>query len=125
VTIVPLSPIYTSCPGPCQLLTQHMKFLADKLGRALGPKVLFVSVTVDPEHDRPSRLFDYARAFDANRKGWYFLTGSPAQVDHLMSGFWSTRKRDSDGEIDHILGYFLVAPTTIKWLSTRTGFSRR
>jgi protein SCO1 len=102
--------IYTSCPGPCQLLTQHMKLIADKLGRALGPKVLFVSVTVDPEHDRPSRLFDYARAFDANRKGWYFLTGSPAQIDQLMSGFWLTRKRDSDGEIDHILGYFLVGP---------------
>jgi cytochrome oxidase Cu insertion factor (SCO1/SenC/PrrC family) len=102
--------IYTSCPGPCQLLTQHMKLIADKLGRALGPKVLFVSVTVDPEHDRPSRLFDYARAFDANRKGWYFLTGSPAQIDQLMSGFWLTRKRDTDGEIDHILGYFLVGP---------------
>ena len=25
--------IYTSCPGPCQLLTQHMKLIADKLGR--------------------------------------------------------------------------------------------
>ena len=73
--------IYTSCPGPCQLLTQHMKLIADKLGPALGPKVLFVSVTVDPEHDRPSRLLDYARAFDANLKGWYFLTGSPALLE--------------------------------------------
>jgi cytochrome oxidase Cu insertion factor (SCO1/SenC/PrrC family) len=44
--------IYTSCPGPCQLLTQHMKLIADQLGPALGPKVSFVSVTVDPEHDR-------------------------------------------------------------------------
>jgi protein SCO1 len=102
--------IYTSCPGPCQLLTQHMKLIADKLGRALGPKVSFASVTVDPEHDRPSRLFDYARALDANRKGWYFLTGSSAQIDQLMSGFFLTRKRESDGEIDHILGYFLVGP---------------
>ena len=28
--------IYTSCPGPCQLLTQHMKLIADQLGPALG-----------------------------------------------------------------------------------------
>jgi protein SCO1/2 len=102
--------IYTSCPGPCQLLTQHMKLIADKLGLALGPKVLFVSVTVDPEHDRPSRLLDYARVFNANLKGWYFLTGSPAQIDELMRGFRLERSRDGDGEFDHVLGYFLVGP---------------
>jgi SCO1/SenC len=79
-----------------------------KLGRALGSRVSFVPVTVDPEHDRPSRLLDYARAFNANVKGWYFLTGSTAQIDQLMKGFRLTRERESDGEFDHVLGYFLV-----------------
>jgi protein SCO1/2 len=102
--------IYTSCPGPCQLLTQHMKLIANQLGPALGSKISFVSVTVDPEHDRPNRLFDYARAFEANVKGWYFLTGSSAQIDQLMSSFRLERKREGDGEIGHVLGYFLVAP---------------
>jgi protein SCO1 len=100
--------IYTSCPGPCQLLTQHMKLIADKLGPALGPKVSLVSVTVDPEQDRPSRLLNYARAFNANVKGWYFLTGSPAQIDELMRPFRLERSRDTDGEIYHVPGYFLV-----------------
>jgi protein SCO1 len=100
--------IYTSCPGPCQLLTQHMKLIADQLGPALGPKVSLVSVTFDPEHDRPSRLFEYARAFNANVKGWYFLTGSPAQIDELVRWFRLERSRDSDGEIYHVSGYFLV-----------------
>jgi len=106
--------IYTSCPGPCQLLTQHMKLIADKLGPALGPKVSFVSVTVDPEHDRSSRLLDYARAFNANLKGWYFLTGSPAQIDELMRRFRLERSRDGDGEIDHVLDIFWSAPTAIR-----------
>ena len=100
--------IYTSCPGECQLLTQHMKLIAAKLGPALGPKVSLVSVTVDPEHDRPSRLLDYAKAFNANVKGWYFLTGSPAQIDELMRPFRLERLRDSNGEIIHVPGYFLV-----------------
>jgi protein SCO1 len=100
--------IYTSCPGPCELLTQHMKLIANKLGPALGSRISFVSVTIDPEHDRPNRLFDYARAFEANVKGWYFLTGSSAQIDQLMSSFRLERKRESDGEIGHVLGYFLV-----------------
>ena len=102
--------IYTSCPGPCQLLTQHMKLIANKLGPSLGPKVSLVSITVDPEHDRPDRLRDYARAFDANIKGWYFLTGSPAQIDEVMRRFRLERSRESNGEIDHVLGYFLVGP---------------
>jgi cytochrome oxidase Cu insertion factor (SCO1/SenC/PrrC family) len=72
--------------------------------------VTLVSVTVDPEHDRPGRLLDYARAFHANVKGWYFPTGSPRQIDELMRGFRLERSRDSDGEIDHVLGYFLVGP---------------
>jgi protein SCO1 len=102
--------IYTSCPGPCQLLTQHMKLIADKLGPDLGPKVLFVSVTVDPDRDRPTRLLDYARALNANAKGWYFLTGSSPQIDALMRAFRLERSRDNDGEINHVLGYFLVGP---------------
>jgi cytochrome oxidase Cu insertion factor (SCO1/SenC/PrrC family) len=102
--------IYTSCPGPCQLLTQHMKLIADKLGPDLGPKVLFVSVTVDPDRDRPTRLLDYARALNANVRGWYFLTGSSAQIDELMQAFRLERSRDNDGEINHVLGYFLVGP---------------
>jgi protein SCO1 len=102
--------IYTSCPGPCQLLTQHMKLIADKVGPDLGRRVWFISVTVDPEHDHANRLFDYARAFDANVKGWYFLTGSPSQIDALMRAFQLGRSRDTGGEIDHVLGYFLVSP---------------
>ena len=64
--------------------------------------------TVDPEHDRPSRLLNYARAFNANVKGWYFLTGSPAQIDELMRPFRLERLHDRDGEIIHVPGYFLV-----------------
>ena len=102
--------IYTSCPGPRQLLTQHMKLIANKLGPDLGSKVLLVSVTVDPDRDRPTRLLDYARALNANVKGWYFLTGSTNQIDELMHAFRIDRSRDNDGEINHILGYFLVGP---------------
>jgi len=80
------------------------------LGPDLGWKVSFVSVTLDPEHDRPGRLLDYARAFDANVKGWYFLTGSPANIDQVLRSFHLERTRDNNGEIDHILGYFLVGP---------------
>ena len=45
--------IYTRCPGPCQMMTAKMARVADRLGNELGSKVAVVSVTIDPEHDRP------------------------------------------------------------------------
>ena len=45
--------IYTTCPGPCLLLTSRMKAIAIQLGPALGKQARIVSITVDPEHDHP------------------------------------------------------------------------
>src|ERR1700758_754989 len=52
---------YTTCPGPCLMLTQRMKLIADQVGAALGPKAWLVSITVDPEHDQPQQLLNYVK----------------------------------------------------------------
>jgi protein SCO1/2 len=100
--------VYTSCPGPCQALTMRMKAIADELGPALGAKAWFVSITVDPEHDSPAALQAYAREQGADRKGWLFLTGSPADIEREMALFRLKRQREADGSIDHVLEFFLV-----------------
>lgn len=100
--------IYTTCPGPCQVLTARMRAVADQLGPALGSQVWFVSVTVDPEHDRPAALKAYAKEQDADRAGWYFVSGSPADIDRLMAQFKLRRQREADGSVDHVLEFFLV-----------------
>jgi protein SCO1/2 len=100
--------IYTTCPGPCLVLTARMKAIADHLGGALGSQASFVSVTVDPEHDGPSALKAYAKEQGADRAGWYFLTGPPADVDRLMAQFKLRRQHEADGSVDHVLEYFLV-----------------
>ena len=43
-----------------------------------------ISITVDPEADTPSVLKNYAAKFGA-KPGWYFLTGSKANVDDVLS----------------------------------------
>jgi protein SCO1 len=100
--------IYTTCPGPCLVLTARMKSIADHLGAALGPQASFVSITVDPEHDGPAVLKAYAKEQGAERPGWFFLTGPPAQIDHLMGLFNLRRQREADGSVDHVLEFFLV-----------------
>jgi protein SCO1 len=102
--------IYTSCPGPCLMMTSRMRLIANRLGPMLGSKVRFVSVTVDPEHDGPAELLNYARQQGANQNGWLFLTGSPADIEQLMSQFKLVRQREADGTVDHVLEFFLVGP---------------
>jgi cytochrome oxidase Cu insertion factor (SCO1/SenC/PrrC family) len=102
--------IYTSCPGPCLMLTSRMRLIANRLGPLLGSKVWFVSVTVDPEHDRPAELLNYAKQQGADQNGWLFLTGSPADIEQLMNQFKLVRQREADGTVDHVLEFFLVGP---------------
>src|SRR5262245_62118461 len=45
-----------------------------------GQDVQLVSFTVDPEHDPPQVLRDYATASGADQARWKFLTGRPNQV---------------------------------------------
>jgi protein SCO1 len=101
--------IYTTCPGPCLMLTSRMRLIANRLGPRLG-RVWFVSVTVDPEHDGPAELLNYAKQQGANQDGWLFLTGSPADIEQLMNQFKLVRQREADGTVDHVLEFFLVGP---------------
>jgi protein SCO1/2 len=55
--------IYTGCPDICPMLTEKMVRVQDALGAAFGAKVAVVSISLDPEHDTPSVLKDYAQAW--------------------------------------------------------------
>jgi protein SCO1/2 len=102
--------IYTSCPGECLMLTQRMKRIANALGPELGNQVRLVSITVDPEHDQPKQLLQYASDQAADMKGWLFLTGTPSQIDAELARFKLIRQHESDGSVDHVLEMFLVGP---------------
>jgi len=100
--------IYTTCPGPCLVLTSRMKQIADRLGSKLGTEARIVSITVDPEHDHPAQLNAYAKAQGADVNGWLFLTGTPKQIDDVMAHFDLIRQHEADGTVDHVLEFFLV-----------------
>ena len=100
--------IYTSCPGPCRTITQSMERVAQKLGPALGQHITFVSISIDPEHEGPPQLLDYSKALDANRAGWFFLSGSPDQIDAVLAAFGLRRERTPSGEIEHLEEVILV-----------------
>ncbi len=64
--------IFTRCVAICPRMTARMGHVVDALGE--GSPVKIVSFSVDPEHDTPEVLADYAAGHGAG-DGWYFLTG--------------------------------------------------
>ncbi len=100
--VVVVAFIFTGCSSICPLLTQKMVQVQDALGADFGTKVAFVSITLDPEHDTPQALQDYARAWGAKRAGWSFLTGPPETVAEVTRqyGVFAAQKQDGGG-IDH------------------------
>jgi len=78
--------IYTTCPGPCPLVTAGMARIQEAV--AHDPEVQLVSFTVDPDTDTPPVLAKYADSFDADPNRWWFLTGPKKPLyDLIQNGF--------------------------------------
>jgi protein SCO1/2/putative membrane protein len=59
-----------------------MKSLQERLA---GTDVLLVSISVDPEHDTPAVLTDYAKRFGAIPGRWWFLTGDRDAIYEMIA----------------------------------------
>ena len=84
--IVAIDLIYTTCKYACPLETARMAQVARLLGDRMGRDVFFYSITIDPEHDTPKKLKEYAQRLDADRAGWLFLTGTPSCLVNVTLG---------------------------------------
>jgi protein SCO1/2 len=76
--------LFTTCAGACSPMTANLARVQKHLGERLGKDIVMISITVDPAADTPPVLKDYAAKFGAG-PGWYFLTGSKANVDGVLS----------------------------------------
>ena len=72
---------FTTCKGICPIMTEQM--LTAYLAYQNNPDVLFLSHTVDPETDTPSRLKRYAQNRDIEGEKWTFVTGDKQQIYDL------------------------------------------
>jgi protein SCO1/2 len=72
--------IYTSCAGPCPLLSANMSALQKRLPKSIG----LLSFTVDPDHDSAEVLTLYAKKFGADPQRWFFATGDKAALLKLF-----------------------------------------
>lgn len=108
--VVAVSFFYTACPDICPLLTQKLVEVQDALGEDFGKKIAFVSITVDPEHDTPEVLKDYAAAWEAKTAGWSFLSGPPEAVRDVVRRYGGYVAKTAEGAIDHTLLTSIIDP---------------
>ncbi len=73
--------IYTSCPGPCPMISSRMSETQKPLR---DTDVKLVSFTVDPRHDTPGVLRNYAERLNAQPSRWKFLTGDKDTIYRLV-----------------------------------------
>src|SRR5437870_2078369 len=88
--------IYTTCPGPCPMLSTRMSELQKPLEKT---DVHLVSFSVDPEKDTPGVLRDYAEKLHADPERWDFLTGPKSAIYKLShDGFKLAVSDGSDAQ---------------------------
>ena len=73
--------IFTTCTGPCPIISGKMVQLQDELE---GTEIQLVSLSVDPEYDTPEVLKAYAENVGADTSRWRFLTGDEEVIDTLI-----------------------------------------
>ena len=87
--------IYTSCPGPCPIISTRMSELQKPLEKT---DVHLVSFSVDPTRDTPEVLRSYAERLHTEPKRWDFLTGPKSVIYDLSHNGFKLAVSDGSNE---------------------------
>jgi protein SCO1/2 len=113
--------IFTTCPGPCPIISANMAKLQSDLNG--DDHVQLVSFTVDPQDDTPAVLSAYANNLGADPNRWWFLTGPEKPVyDLIQNGFYQTVEDNHGKQLEP--GQYLVTHSTRVVLVDENGVMR-
>jgi protein SCO1/2 len=82
---IALNFIFTTCTTICPVMTATFLQMQRELG-ADAERVHLVSISIDPEYDRPDVLAKYIKQFQAD-KNWTFLTGETSDIVNVLRSF--------------------------------------
>jgi protein SCO1 len=114
---VMLNFVFTTCGGICPMMSATFSQVQQQLG-ADSDKVQMVSISIDPEHDTPAVLTDYAKKFSAGPQ-WQFMTGSSENSIAVQRAFDMYR----GDKMNHTPVTFLRAGEGKQWVRIEGGAS--
>lgn len=99
---------FTTCPSICPIMNEKMvKIQNDFFG---NPNLGIASFTIDPEHDTPQVLKEYAEKKGMTKPQWHLLTGDKQKIYDLANkGFnlYVGETSEVPGGFEHS-GYFAL-----------------
>jgi len=104
--------MYLSCPDTCSTVSSRLTTLYPKLGSLVPDRLIFMSVSFDPQLDNPKVLSRSWKHF-GSRAGWLvtsFLPEDTAIIPELLGkiGVWLYKR--PDGLYNHSSYLFLINP---------------
>jgi len=105
-----LSFIYTTCTAICPVVSQVLAQTQERLAKNAEP-VHLISVSIDPEHDTPAQLLDYAKRFNAGPQ-WQHYTGTVQSSITLQTAFGAY----SGDKMNHTPVTFLRSAPGQRWV---------
>ena len=101
---------FTSCPSICPKMTSQMKRLAI-LTKDLDKHIQFISFSINPTYDGPSKLRAYRKHYGITTKNWQFLTGDEEATHALGVDYFqvfANKDIESAGGYAHSPAFVLV-----------------
>jgi len=98
--VVTFNFFFANCENVCPIVTANLVKVQKLLGDRVGRDIFMYSFTLKPEEDTQDSIKDYAKMHGV-RPGWTFLTGKPADIEHLRRSLGFTYpdpKEDGDKE---------------------------
>jgi protein SCO1/2 len=77
--------IFTTCTTICPVMSATFAQVQQQLGPE-AELLRMISISIDPEHDTPQRLAEYAQRFKAGPQ-WHFYTGDPNDIIAIQKAF--------------------------------------
>jgi len=96
-----LSMIFTRCPSACPTLVKEMQALERKLPEDVRERTGFVLVSIDPDHDTPQVLRDYAHKMGISTARWTLVRGSAEDVRELSATLGFSYGKGEGADIAH------------------------
>jgi len=100
---------FVTCPTICPRMKKNLLTVYEAYKG--NPNILFLSHTIDPEHDSVAVLKNFAERLGADSKQWHFLTGNRDSIYELAThGYYATALPDSTepGGYVHSGGLILI-----------------
>ena len=101
---------FTSCPSICPTMTSQMKRLS-VLTKDLEKHIQFISFSINPTYDSPSKLRAYRKHYGITAKNWEFFTGDEEATHELGVNYFqvfANKDIESAGGYAHSPAFVLV-----------------